>query len=93
MGAVFRTVLETMRTLFVWLVDLALFYGGFGLGESWSIYSLLQAGGFVVLVCGTLVYRKGDQEDCDKVSDKAMEMLVMLVRRKGRAGRGYGISE
>ena len=34
-----------MRTLFVWLVDLALYYGGFGLGESWSVYSWLQVRG------------------------------------------------
>lgn len=48
LGAVFRTVLETMRTLFVWLVDLLLFYTplGFGtLGESWSKYSFVQAAG------------------------------------------------
>ncbi|GFR52029.1 hypothetical protein Agub_g14418 [Astrephomene gubernaculifera] len=63
LGAVFRTVLETMRTLFVWLVDLLLFYCHVGqLGESWSVYSWLQAAGFVVLVSGTLVYRHGDHE-------------------------------
>ncbi|GIL90033.1 hypothetical protein Vretimale_18135 [Volvox reticuliferus] len=65
LGAVFRTVLETMRTLFVWLVDLLLYYTPLGLGqlgESWSIYSWLQAAGFVVLVSGTLVYRHGDHE-------------------------------
>ena len=48
LGAVFRTVLETMRTLFVWLVDLVLFYTPLGLGklgESWSSYSLIQAAG------------------------------------------------
>jgi len=76
---VFRTVLETMRTLFVWLVrlclmagltpnlvagtacrhpdcadpaqvDLLLFYtslGGGTLGESWSVYSYIQALGCV----------------------------------------------
>ena len=78
----FRTVLETMRTLFVWLVrlcltaryspgfvsgtapyhvrcsdctdpaqvDLLLFYtslGGGTLGESWSVYSYIQALGCV----------------------------------------------
>jgi hypothetical protein len=46
LGAVFRTVLETTRTLFVWLVDLLLWYTplGFGtLGESWSKYSYIQA--------------------------------------------------
>ena len=48
LGAVFRTVLETMRTLFVWLVDLLLFYTPLGLGklgESWSAWSFLQAAG------------------------------------------------
>lgn len=49
LGAVFRTVLETMRTLFVWIVNLVLFYGFpyLVLGESWSKYSFLQAGGCV----------------------------------------------
>lgn len=64
LGAVFRTVLETMRTLFVWLVDLLLFYtplGGGNLGESWSKWSFLQAAGFVVLVAGTVIYGKGDE--------------------------------
>ncbi|KAI7844374.1 hypothetical protein COHA_002172 [Chlorella ohadii] len=64
LGAVFRTVLETMRTLFVWLVDLVLFYTPLGLGklgESWSVYSWIQAAGFVVLVTGTVVYGKGDE--------------------------------
>jgi hypothetical protein len=44
---VFRTVLETMRTLFVWIVDLVLFYcfPALKLGESWSAYSFIQLGG------------------------------------------------
>lgn len=33
LGAVFRTVLETMRTLFVWLIDLLLFYTPLGMGQ------------------------------------------------------------
>ncbi|CAK0787430.1 hypothetical protein CVIRNUC_010650 [Coccomyxa viridis] len=64
LGAVFRTVLETMRTLFVWLVDLLLFYTPLGLGklgESWTAWSFMQAAGFLVLVTGTLVYGKGDK--------------------------------
>ncbi|KAL4425802.1 hypothetical protein ABPG75_009818 [Micractinium tetrahymenae] len=66
LGAVFRTVLETTRTLFVWLVDLVLFYTPLGmgkLGESWSVYSWIQAAGFVVLVTGTVVYGKGDEQE------------------------------
>jgi drug/metabolite transporter (DMT)-like permease len=69
LGAVFRTVLETTRTLFVWLVDLLLFYTPLGmgkLGESWSMYSWVQAAGFVVLVIGTIVYGKGDEDEVAK---------------------------
>ena len=47
LGAVTRTVLETMRTLFVWVADLALYYsplGGSGkVGEQWDQNSWLQA--------------------------------------------------
>jgi hypothetical protein len=74
-GAVFRTVLETMRTLFVWLVDLGLFYGGFGLGESWSMYSWMQAAGFVVLVCGTFVYNRGDEAERKQEMDEAAAVM------------------
>jgi hypothetical protein len=66
LGAVFRTVLETMRTLFVWLLGLLLYYtplGGGRLGESWTAWSPLQAGGFAVLVWGTLLYGQGDERD------------------------------
>mmetsp|Transcript_38230 Transcript_38230/g.83160 ORF Transcript_38230/g.83160 Transcript_38230/m.83160 type:complete len:450 (-) Transcript_38230:4544-5893(-) len=64
LGAVFRTILETMRTIFVWAVDFVLFYGfpELGLGEGITPYTWLQAVGFVVLVVGTLVYDKGDQK-------------------------------
>jgi hypothetical protein len=68
LGAVFRTVLETMRTLFVWLAGLALFYLGTGLGESWDAYSFVQALGFFVLVTGTVVYGRGDEQSAAKVS-------------------------
>lgn len=61
LGAVFRTVLETMRTLFVWILGLALFYIGSGLGERWNAFSPIQALGFAVLVVGTVVYGQGDE--------------------------------
>ena len=67
LGAVTRTVLETMRTLFVWVLNLLLFYAGSqggkhgrpsaaAIGEPWTSHSWLQAVGFAVLVAGTLVY-------------------------------------
>jgi len=68
-GAVARTVLESLRTLFVWLGDLAIFYiiplpKSLGeIGEKWDNSSYLQAVGFAILVAGTLVYARGDQEE------------------------------
>ncbi|KAG1672841.1 hypothetical protein FOA52_004645 [Chlamydomonas sp. UWO 241] len=82
-GAVFRTVLETMRTLFVWLVDLGLFYGGFGLGESWTVYSWMQAAGFIVLVCGTLVYNQGDEAEYSQQMEEARSVMQTEEPREG----------
>lgn len=60
MGAVFRTVLETMRTLLVWIVGLLLFYTTQGrFGEEWTKYSFMQLAGFALLVGGTFVYAQG----------------------------------
>lgn len=75
LGAVFRTVLETTRTLFVWLVGLLLFYTplGFGqLGERWTVFSFMQAAGFVVLVGGTMIYGRGDENE-EKVAMQEMQ--------------------
>lgn len=73
LGAVFRTVLETMRTLFVWLVDLVLFYSTHEIGEAWNNWSYLQAAGFVVLVSGTLVYSRGDEKEIKKIQEEMIE--------------------
>jgi hypothetical protein len=74
LGAVFRTVLETMRTLFVWLIDIILFYSLSGaLGESWDWrYGSIQLAGFVALVTGTLVYGRGDDEAAKQELKEAM---------------------
>lgn len=61
LGAVARTVLETLRTLLVWVLDLALYYGaplgtGVQLGEPWSSTSWLQVSqaalGAIASACG-----------------------------------------
>lgn len=80
-GAVFRTVLETTRTLAVWIVGLLLYYtplGGGKLGESWNAYSWIQAIGFVVLVSGTVVYGKGDDKQLveEGMEDEDTGMLL-----------------
>ena len=102
LGAVFRTVLETMRTLFVWLVGLFLFYVGTGLGEAWDKYSFVQALGFVVLVCGTVVYGRGDERAASQVrhmpclpahqlllADKAHACIAGQGMRSGCAGERH----
>jgi drug/metabolite transporter (DMT)-like permease len=66
LGALFRSILETTRTLLAWIVGLILYYSdvklyGDPIGEAWTNYSYLQAAGFAVLVIGTFVYAKGDE--------------------------------
>lgn len=58
LSAVNRVVIETLRTLCVWLVDLFIFYAltDGALGEGWTAYSHLQLLGFALLVCGTILY-------------------------------------
>lgn len=86
LGAVFRTVLETTRTLFVWLVDLVLFYTPLGmgkLGESWTSGSWIQAVGFAVLVAGTIIYGKGDEAEID---EGVAEGAYQPIPEEGEAG-------
>lgn len=64
-GAVFRTLLEALRTLTVWLLDLAIWYaavdgkGEHRFGEPWTRASWLQVAGFACMVGGTAVYSHG----------------------------------
>ncbi|KAK4530648.1 hypothetical protein CCYA_CCYA05G1505 [Cyanidiococcus yangmingshanensis] len=57
-SALFRTMLETLRTFLVWIIDLWIYYrwseGRFG--EAWTPYSWLQVVGFLIVVAGTWVY-------------------------------------
>ncbi|KAI9908761.1 hypothetical protein PsorP6_016662 [Peronosclerospora sorghi] len=63
LSAVMRSFTETLRTLGVWMVSLFLFYvmqwrGPVSPGEQWTSYSWLELGGFVLMVYGTLAYKK-----------------------------------
>jgi drug/metabolite transporter (DMT)-like permease len=57
LSAVHRMLVSTLRTIFVWIVSLILFYTSSGeYGESWSVTSWMQLGGFILLIAGTYVY-------------------------------------
>lgn len=58
LSAVHRVVIETLRTLCVWLVDLVIYYiiTDGTLGEKWTAYSYLQLAGFALLFIGTILY-------------------------------------
>jgi len=60
LSAVYRTLLDSFRTVGVWIVGLVLFYG-FDLenyGEVWSYWSYLQLGGFFLMISGSLIYNE-----------------------------------
>ena len=62
LNAVVRSILEALRTLGVWIIDLAVWYAGWrsggSPGEQWSEYSWLELAGYVMLVYGTLAYKE-----------------------------------
>ena len=59
-SAVIRTILEGLRTLCIWVVELVIFYstGNPDLGEEWTIFSYMQLAGFILLFTGMLLYNK-----------------------------------
>ena len=68
LNAVVRSILDTLRTLGVWAIDLAIWYGGWrsggSPGEAWSVWSWLELAGFMLLVYGTLTYKEILQMPC-----------------------------
>jgi hypothetical protein len=64
-NAVMRTIIEAMRTLCVWVVQLIFHYAvsksEWGrrhpeIGEEWSVTSWLKLAGFILLVTGMFIY-------------------------------------
>jgi hypothetical protein len=64
-SAVHRTILEGLRTLCIWLVQLIIFYALQGtdygsknpdVGEPWTRWSFMQLAGFALLFTGSLMY-------------------------------------
>ena len=64
-NAVMRTIIESMRTLCIWIVQLIIYYSLEGkeygnhhpsIGETWSDWSFMQLGGFLLLFTGMLIY-------------------------------------
>lgn len=63
-SAVHRTILEGLRTLCIWSVQLIIFYSLKGndkygdVGEEWNRWSFMQLAGFSLLFTSTLLYNK-----------------------------------
>ena len=66
-SAVVRTILEGLRTLCIWVVQLIIYYSILGtdygnkhstLGEEWTDWSWMQLSGFFLLFTGMLLYNK-----------------------------------
>lgn len=58
-SAVFRTILEGIRTLCIWISDIFIFYViDPDFGECWTNWSYLQLVGFGILIFGTFMYNR-----------------------------------
>jgi hypothetical protein len=59
LSTVHRTLIDACRTVSVWLIQVIFFYVEFvGAGEKLQMESLIQLGGFIFLVIGTIVYNE-----------------------------------
>lgn len=59
MDSVRRNVLDTLRTMFIWMTLTIIHYTyDTSYGEEWTSWSLVQLLGFGVLVCGLFTYYK-----------------------------------
>ncbi|KAA6390455.1 MAG: Solute carrier family 35 member [Streblomastix strix] len=58
--AVHRTIFEALRTLAIWITNIFIFYvfRGSPYGEGLTLWSILQAAGFAVLITSTAIYNK-----------------------------------
>ena len=71
-SAVYRTILEGLRTLCIWSVQLILYYslkGNKNVGEEWNRWSFMQLAGFSLLFTGSLMYNKIVRLPCFKYPD------------------------
>jgi choline-glycine betaine transporter len=68
-SAVVRTIMEAVRTLCIWVVQVIMHYGfllskseygkkHWDLGEELTVWSVLEFAGFLLLVSGTLLYNR-----------------------------------
>lgn len=90
LSAVHRVVIETLRTLCVWVADLFIYYvlSSGRLGEKWTVWSFLQLVGFAFLIAGTLTYNyetlMADYKPLAPVSDK-MPVLAEDAESEARS--------
>jgi hypothetical protein len=59
LDSVRRNVLDTLRTMFIWMTLTIIHYSySPAYGEEWTSWSFVQLFGFAVLVCGLFTYYK-----------------------------------
>jgi drug/metabolite transporter (DMT)-like permease len=57
--AVHRTILEAMRTLCIWMVNIFIYYEvNNSYGEHWTVWSWFEMLGFVILLFGLFIYNE-----------------------------------
>lgn len=59
LSAVHRTMLEASRTMFIWMINLSVYYlvdPNIGFAEAWTPWSFLQLAGFLVVIGGQVIY-------------------------------------
>lgn len=74
-SAVHRTILEGLRTLCIWAVQLIIYYStkDANIGEQWNRWSFMQLSGFFLLFTSTLLYNKIIRLPCFYYPDEPLQ--------------------
>lgn len=64
-----EAIIDTITTLFVWIIMLICHLIGLNYGEIWNVYSFGELAGFVMLVAGNLIYNGQLKLPCFRYSD------------------------
>jgi hypothetical protein len=86
-GAVYRTLFEALRSVAVWILSVCIYYiwPESGAGEPIGFICLLEGGGFVTMLTGTLIYNQMIELPCFEYKTEIQSVEVAVPQMDEKA--------
>ena len=79
-SAVYRTIMEAVRTMCIWIVNIIIYFFDNTHGEKIEWASLVEVVGFAILLFGNFLYNKVIRLGCFYYEDKAAEAVPLVEK-------------